>query len=380
MGWMTRTLAVLSALLGVLILAVWIAFGGGDRLENRTTTPTLLGSALEVVTELDFPPGNIAVSRTGRVFFTLHPDGNPPHKVVELIDGRPAPYPSEAFQTPSAGTPHFDTVLSLRIDRQDRLWTLDFANFGRGQPRLLAFDLATGSVAHQYDFPSDVAGLFSMLNDFQVDPAGEKIYIAETSPIVQTPALIVYDTVKRTSRRLLQGHRSVTTRNYVIQAPGRDMRILGIATLRIPVDSIALDTRGEWLYYGAVTGDRLYRVAARDLNDERLSSDALAERVEDYGPKTLSDGLTMDTADNVYISDMEHSAILKLGVDRQLETLLRDDRLRWPDGFSFGPDDWLYVTCSSLQHVLFKSAAHMRAHAPYQIFRFKPGGRGIPGH
>jgi sugar lactone lactonase YvrE len=158
------------------------------------------------------------------------------------------------------------------------------------------------------------------------------------------------------------------------------MRILGIATLRIPVDSIALDKRGEWLYYGAVTADRLYRVAARDLNDERLSSHDLARRVEDYGPKTLSDGLTMDTADNVYLSDMEHSAVLRLGVDGQLETLLRDDRLRWPDGFSFGPDDWLYVTCSSLQHVLFTSAAHMRAHAPYQIFRFKPGARGIPGH
>jgi hypothetical protein len=77
---------------------------------------------------------------------------------------------------------------------------------------------------------------------------------------------------------------------------------------------------------------------------------------------------------------MEHSAVLRLGVDGQLETLLRDDRLRWPDGFSFGPDDWLYVTCSSLQHVLFTSTAHMRAHAPYQIFRFKPGARGIPGH
>ena len=73
---------------------------------NRTTAPSLPGSALEVVVNLDFPPGNIAVSRTGRVFFTLHPDGKPPHKVVELIDGRPTPYPSEAFQTPSAGAPH----------------------------------------------------------------------------------------------------------------------------------------------------------------------------------------------------------------------------------------------------------------------------------
>ena len=77
---------------------------------------------------------------------------------------------------------------------------------------------------------------------------------------------------------------------------------------------------------------------------------------------------------------MEHSAVAHAsGPDRKLTTLVKDARLRWPDGFSFGPDGWLYVTCSSLQDVLFVSAAHMRAHAPYQIFRFKPGPAAVPG-
>ena len=102
--------------------------------------------------------------------------------------------------------------------------------------------------------------------------------------------------------------------------------------------------------------------------------------MQNFAAKTLSDGLTMDERDDIYISDMEHSAILSLGPGGKLTTLLKDSRLRWPDGFSFGPDGWLYVTCSSLQHVLFVSSDHMRAHAPYQIFRFKPGPEGIPGH
>lgn len=377
---MLRILAVLTVTLVVIVVGLRVILGGGKRLEDRTTDPILPAFALQVVADLEFPPGNIAVSRRGRVFFTLHPDGKPPHKVLELIDGEAVPYPSSAFQTPEPGTPHFDSVLSLRVDRQDRLWTLDFAHFGRGQPRLVAFDLANNEVAHQYDFPPEVAGLFSMLNDLQVDPKGEKIYIAETSPLIQKPALIVYDTVTRTSRRLLEGHPSVKAQNYIIQAPGRDMIVFGIATLRIPVDSIALDKRGEWLYYGPVTGDRMYRIETRHLNDTALSPAELATKVEDFGPKTLSDGLTMDEEDNIYISDMEHSAILTLGPDRQLRTLIKDARLRWPDGFSFGPDGWLYVTCSSLHHVLFTSAARMRANAPYQIFRFKPGPIGFPGH
>jgi len=166
----------------------------------------------------------------------------------------------------------------------------------------------------------------------------------------------------------------------MIQAPGRDMVVYGLYTLRIAVDSIALDTRGEWLYYGAVTGDRLYRVRTRDLTDTALAPAALAARVEEFAAKTLSDGLTMDVQDNIYLSDMEHSAIVRLGQDRRLTTLLKDARLRWPDGFSFGPGGWLYVTCSSLQNVLFVGADELRAHAPYQIFRFQPGVDGVAGH
>jgi sugar lactone lactonase YvrE len=379
MKWLAYVLAGIAAVVVTLTLAVRLFLGGGQRLEDRTTAPVLPSSGLQVVADLDYPPGNIAVSAQGRIFFTLHPDGRPPDKVLELVGGKPAPYPNQAFQQPSPDVPYFQSPLAMRIDRQGRLWVLDYANYGRGQPRLLGFDLHTDAIAHRVDFPRHVAGFLSMLNDFQVDPAGEKIYIAETSPFLQRPALIVYDAVRKTSRRLLEGHPSVATQDYVIQAPGRDMIIYGLATMRIAVDSIALDHAGEWLYYGPVTGDRLYRVRTRDLDDESLSPAELGARVENFAAKTLSDGLTMDVDDSIYLSDMEHSAIVRLGQDRRLTTLVKDARLRWPDGFSFGPDGWLYVTCSSLQNVLFVGSGEVRAHAPYQIFRFQPGVAGIPG-
>ena len=346
---------------------------GGVRLEDRTTAPVLPAAALEVVADLDYPPGNIAVSRTGRVFFSFHPGGDPPIAVAELVGGKPVPYPDQAFQA------RYQSVLALRIDRQGRLWALDYAHYGWGQPRLLAFELDSGALVHEYDFPSEVAGLLSMVNDFQVDPAGEKIYIAESNPIRQKPALIVYDIANQTSRRLLERHASVRAKDYVLETPDRRILVFGLFPLRIGVDSIALDKRGEWLYYGPVSGDRLHRIATRDLNDTALDDDALGARVENFGPKPLSDGLSMDVEDNVYLTDPEHGAILALGPDRSLRTLVKDPRLRWPDGLSFGPDGWLYVTCSALQHVLFVRTAHMRAHAPYQIFRFKPGPAGVPG-
>ena len=102
---MVRILSVLTVILLVIVLGLWAALGGGERLEDRTADPILPGFALEVVADLEFPPGNVAVSRTGRLFFTLHPDGKPPHKVLELIDGEAVPYPNLSFQTPAPGTP-----------------------------------------------------------------------------------------------------------------------------------------------------------------------------------------------------------------------------------------------------------------------------------
>ena len=80
---------------------------------------------------------------------------------------------------------------------------------------------------------------------------------------------------------------------------------------------------------------------------------ALGAAVEDFARKTISDGLSTDDAGNVYVTDPEHSAIHRIAPDGALRTLVRDPRLRWPDGLSFGPGGWLYVSCSDLHQVLF---------------------------
>jgi hypothetical protein len=339
-----RVLAIgalgLVALTGLAILGLWLRYGGGERFEDRTGEPRLAASVLEVVADLDLPPGNIAVSEQGRVFFSFHPEASPPVQVAELVDGTPVPFPDDELQPEGSDPRRFQSVLSLRIDRQGRLWTLDNAHHGVGQPRLLAFDPDAREVVHEYDFPREIAPLGSHLNDFQVSP--------------------VYDVEAGRARRLLEGGVSVGAEPFVPVVQGREMLLFGVVAIRPGVDSIALDRNGEWLYYAAVTAQYLYRIRTRDLDEPSLSPEALAARVERFAPKTMSDGITTDRSGGIYLSDPENSAILRLAPDATLTTLVKDPVLRWPDGFSFGPGGWLYVTCSALHHVIGRDRSGVR--------------------
>ena len=56
-----------------LLVTIRIRHGGGRAFEDRSSTPLLPSSALEIVASLEEPPGNIAVSGNGRIFISIHP-------------------------------------------------------------------------------------------------------------------------------------------------------------------------------------------------------------------------------------------------------------------------------------------------------------------
>src|SRR5262249_36680478 len=118
----------------------------GARLDDRTGPPTLPGTRLEKVVDLDYPPGNIAVSPSGRVFFTLHPGRTPPNQRLGRAAARPGPSPNEPSQPREGDPPAFAPVLPLPIDQRGRLGALASPRSGRGQPRLFGFDLASNKL------------------------------------------------------------------------------------------------------------------------------------------------------------------------------------------------------------------------------------------
>jgi len=373
----------MKILVHILLLLTVILFNGcaftffGEKLEDRSTQPLFSAEKdLEIYAELDYPPGNIAVSPEGRVFFSFHPAGRAPIDIAELVLNHVVPYPDKLAQEEK-----FTSPLSLRIDQQNRLWVLDYGSHGFRDVKLYAFDLHSNQVVHEFQFPRNIAGLGSMLNDFQVDASGKKIYIADTSALAQNQAIIVYDVEKEKARRLLKEHPSVRNGPYAVHIHGKPLKMFGIFKPKFGVDSIALSRDNRWLYYAPLNGGVLYRIEVSALNNETLSEKELGERVEKFADITMSDGITTDDAGNIYITDMENAAIHRIDQAGKLQTLFKDSEiLRWPDGFSFGPGGVLYLTDSALRDVIMKSAGQIKKSRPYYIYRFHPGFPAAPGH
>lgn len=353
-----------------------LRYGGGEPFPNRSTMPVLSKSGLEIVATLEEPPGNIAVSNTGRIFITIHPESKPETiKVAEILNNKVQPFPDlksqELFHAPQG----------IRIDRQGRLWTIDHADNGMGNPQLLAFDVKSGKLLHRYDFPESIAAFGSYLQDMVIDPDGKTVYIADVSFVRQSPALVIYDIDSKTARRVLEEDPSVMPQNYFIQTKhaGPMIRFGGVIVMKVGVDSIGIDNKGEWLYYGAMNHETMFRIRTKDLKNKNIDSVNLNKRKEVYGPKVLSDGISLDHEGNIYITDIENQAIAILDKNRKLKTLIQDKRMRWPDGLSFGPENWLYIADSDIPNIALRSKNHIKSKAPYYLFRFQPGKPGTPG-
>lgn len=363
---MKKLFLFLVILAVTLATVAWLRYGGGEPYANLTSPPLVSQDRLETVLSYPEPLGNVAVTADGRVFFTVHPEARPVgNKLLTYVDGASEPWPDGRAQQE-----YFDTPLGVATDGLGRLWVIDHGNHGMRQPRLLGFDIESGKLIADARFDALIAPSGSFLQDLVVSPDGATVVISDASFWRQRPALIVYDVESGTTRRVLERHPSVTAEKFLIESNDREMSFLGgIVTLRGGVNGLAADA--EWLYYGAITGSGLYRVPLAQLEDRRLPDSQLGAAVERYATKPLSDGLEIDAAGNVYVTDVEHNAVYRVGRDRKPLTLVQSSSIRWPDGLAMGPDGFLYITDSALPELVLRSTDAIRDAGPFTMYRLR---------
>lgn len=349
---------------------IFFQIGGGRPLVEEPTTELFSDRDLQVVYEFDQPPGNIAVDEKGNIAVCFHPEAQPLQKIKILL---------AANETLNLPNEWFDTVMSVRFDQEGFLWTLDHGMHGFRQPRLLQIDIHKIKIIREIKISSEFAPVGSNLNDFQISPAGDYIFIADTSFLRQRPGIIIINLMNGEMKRRLHNHHSTRRGPFFVSVDNAPVGYPPLLTMRPGIDSIVIDRRGEWLYYGSMSDTQLYRVAIKDLLN--LDSKELEEKIELYSEKPLSDGLTIDNDNNIYISQIQSNSVSVIdGKTKKLHLLLKNRDLQWPDGFSFGPNQQIYVTASYLHHVAFRLPGSWKKYGPFQIFKFQALAEGYPGH
>lgn len=311
--------------------------------------------------ESDSPAG-IAVSSAGRVFVTFPwLDRQPAVAVGELTPtGKTVPYPNAAWNDWDAqpGPSALRAIVSaqaLTITQErggEYLWVLDSGNpRQRGVivagPKLFKIDLADDTIAqvfyfdHQRDFAPD-----SLLSDLRVDPYTHTAYLSDA----QRGGLYVVDLKQRQTRAVLTDHASTqpepgvspTSLQRSADSAAHDASRLGVAGLELSTDR-------RFLYYHALSGRTLYRVPTATLRDAKAGPQDVADAVENLGTTgSAMDGLMFNRAtDELYMAALEHHAVFIRRATGNIETLVADERLRWPDSIAMGHDGYLYLTASA---------------------------------
>ncbi len=357
---MKKILVFFATMLAALLFVVYLQIGGGTLFMEEQMAAIRPPSDLQVVHEFDQPPGNIAVDSAGNIAVCFHPEAQPIEKMKIL---------SASNETTNLPNEWFDTVMSLRFDREGFLWTLDHGMHGLREPKLLQIDIQKIQILQEIRISSEYAPLGSNLNDFQISPSGDYIFIADTSFIRNRPGILLVNLKSGEISRRLDNHQTTRKGPYFISVDQNAVGFPPLLTMRPGIDSIAIDRRGEWLYYGSMSDTKLYRVPVKELLNEKEES--LDQKIELYSNKPLSDGLTIDDEDNIYISQIQSNSISVIdGKSRKLSLLLKSPDLQWPDGFSFGPNQTIYVTASYLHHVAFQAPGSWKNKGPFRIFKF----------
>ena len=220
----------------------------------------------------------------------------------------------------------------------------------------------------EWNKPGDPASHFVCVQSVVVDTRAGKAFITESAK----GAIIVVDLKTGKARRLLDGHPSTQPEREVkLVVDGKTLIDQQTKSPpQIAADGIALDAGGGYLYYHALTGHTLYRINTRDLTNEKLSERDLESKVENVGDTPAPDGMLEGKDGGVYLTDIEGGAVVHWDpLTKNIEPVIADQHLLWPDTLSWGPKGELYVTASQIENMPRFNNGVSAQTEPYQLWK-----------
>ncbi|MCT2560382.1 L-dopachrome tautomerase-related protein [Chryseobacterium herbae] len=325
-----------------------------------------LGNPLEVVAQFDeMRPGNVAVSNNGRVFATIHPLASPKLQLVEIVNGKPVPFPSKELQKNGgpADNNKFDTPLGVTVDKENRLWMIDMG-LELGKTRLWCFDLKKNKVVEKIELPADIAPKGSFVQDVAIDEKNGWAYLADIS----NPGIIALNLKTKKARRF-SGHEALQSEDVDMIIDGKVIDFDGKPS-RVGINPITLSYDKETIFFGAMNGTTWYQVPAK-LFRENSDDQTIGNAIQKFGDKPVSDGVATDQHGNHYITNLGEHSISKLAANGQLSEVIKDGKLKWPDNVAVSEDGYLYISVNQLDSTTAFSGDQDKGKSPYFIYRIK---------
>lgn len=327
-------------------------------------------------------PSGIVVTPDHRVFlsFPRSAEDHTHATLAELREGKLFPFPnvpwSLSFTQPASE--RFVSALGITLDQKHRLWVLDEGQRAgkaveANGAKLVGIDIDSGKVVSTYILHAPVLLSDSHLNDVRVDlHHGRAGYAFISDSSLQHPAMIVLDLASGQQRRVLEHSASVhADPGFSIVLDG----VIGHYQAEHPsipeagIDGLAVSPDGERVYYQALTSRRLYSIATSALLDPVMSEQQREADVRDEGETGSVDGMVFDSKGNLYLTDIEHHAIVRRSPNGELQILAHDPRLISPDGIAVTADGDLYVTVGQWYRLpVFHNGKDLRE-KPYIVLR-----------
>lgn len=342
-------------------------------------------SRLQSVATFDHQVTGVTVAPDGRIFVNF-PRWNEdvPVSVAEVMpDGSTRAYPNGEWNawrnirmSEVSPNDHFVCVQSVVADQRGSLWVVDPAAPNaektiKGGPKIVEIDLKSNSVKRTFPIPPDIAGPASYLNDIRLAPDGRFAYLTDSG---SPGGLVVLDIQSGQAWRALSDDPSTQfDPSVIVMTDGQPLRRPDGRQPLFNADSLALSKDGNTLYWQALTGKTLYRIATSSIQSAAAAAQARPEKVATTEP---ADGLWTGNNDEIYLSSLASNGIKVINpADGSMRQLLTDSRLRWPDTFSQGPDGAIYVTAS---HIQDSPWFHMTwTDKNFALFKFMPEGNTV---
>ncbi len=299
--------------------------------------------SLEIVAELPIRPGDVAVSKSGRVFATIHSLGSRNLQLIEIKSKkRFEPFPAKSLQKNEnpANDQMLDSPLGLIFDKEDKLWVIDMGQ-ELGKTRLWCFDIDQRKVLRKIELPESVAPKGSFIQDVAIDHEHQWAYMAD----INNPGIIAMDLATENTRRF-GGAKELEAEDVDMVIDG-ELVYFGGKPARVAVDPITISPDGNTVFFGAMNGTNWYSLDAQLFRDG-ASDESIQSSIVRVGEKPISDGASSDGMGNHYFTNLTAHAITRLNPDGTLEHIIEDDQLKWPDNTYLAPDGSFYISVNQL--------------------------------